>query len=210
MFLNSSGEQSGPNSPTKPDNNTAMDLAPLPVEQKDDLKENTHASQVDERPPSRRTRAALGQSIDNSQDPVPPVTVETPGKSREAPATQTPRSRSASKRRRKKSTSRSPKKKSQNEQTADEASAMLVPPEHNLDSSSEEMETQIASQLEQDLEYAVDLGGQINLVEDIQPMEQSSTQPSKKRKREEDSEAQSNNVKDRRRSTTNNLRRLPL
>ncbi|KAJ5376746.1 hypothetical protein N7509_013632 [Penicillium cosmopolitanum] len=203
MLLNSSGEQSGPNSPAKPDNDTAMDSASLLLDQKDDSKENDDASQVDERPPSRRTRAALGQSIDNSQNPVPEVTVETPGKSKEVPATQTPRSKSASKKKRKKSASRSPKKNSQNQQTADEASTTLVPPEHNLDSSSEEMETQIASQLEQDLESAVDLGGQINLVEDIQTgEEQLAPQASRKRKREEDSSGtQSHNAKERRRST---------
>ncbi|KAJ5980369.1 hypothetical protein N7481_007667 [Penicillium waksmanii] len=179
MLLNSSGEQSGPNSPVKPDNDITMESAPLSLDQKDDSKENDDASQVDERPPSRRTRAALGQSIDNSQNPVPPVIVETPGKSREAPATQTPRSKSASKKKRKKSASRSPRKNSQTEQTAGEASTTLVPAENNLDSSSEEMETQIASQLEQDLESAVDLGGQINLVGDIQTSEeQSATQAS--------------------------------
>lgn len=203
MLLNSSGEQSGPNSPVKPENDNVMDLAPPLINQKDESKENNDASHTDERPPSRRTRAALGQSIDNSQHPIPPVTVETPGKSKEAPASLTPRSKSASKKR-KKSASRSPKKNSQNAQTADEASTNLVPPEHNLESSSEEMETQIASQLEQDLESAVDLGGQIHLVDDIQPSdEQSGTQASKKRKRgeEDSSESQSTNAKERRRST---------
>lgn len=207
MLKNAAAERSASSSPVKADNDTETEMPVVPLQPpgQDDLKENNDAPQLDERPPSRRTRAALGQSIENSQNPIPPVTLETPGKSKEAPVTQTPKSKSASKRKKKKNQAKSPGKNSQlSEQAADEASTTLVLPEHNLDSSSEEMETQIASQLEQDLVSAVDLGGQLNMIDHAQAAEkESQTQASKKRKREEEhsNEARKSNAKERRRST---------
>ena len=205
MSQTSGEQQNVSNSPAKSDADTAMTSAPPQPEIQDESKENGDVPQIDERPPSRRTRSALGQSFENSQFTVPPVTVETPGKSKEAAATQTPQSKSASKRKRNRSTARSAKVNSQRkEQTTTETLTALLPPEQNMDSSSEEMETQIASQLEQDLESAVDLGGHIDIAGSIQSAEeQPNKQSSKKRKREEEGsqETRTANAKERRRST---------
>lgn len=201
LLQTSAGEQSASNSPSKADREIMAALETPHPDDQDDPKENNDAPQVDERPPSRRTRSAFGQCVDNSQSAVPPVTVETPGKTTETPASETLRSKSASKKKKRKSASRSA---NDNTQEIEQAQGTLVPPEHNVDSSSEDMETQIASQLEQDLESAVDLGGQVNHTEDTQTAEQQlPTHASKKRKREEEDsrECSSSKAKERRRST---------
>ncbi|KAJ5090793.1 hypothetical protein N7532_009477 [Penicillium argentinense] len=219
LLRNSSGEQSASNSPKKPVHDSTTVPEPSPPSQADqpeDSKENNGAPQADERPPSRRTRSALGQSMDNKQSSAPPTpaAVETPVKPTDDQVPQSNRSKTASKRRKRKNAARAANSQSQQsesqqsesqqpDQSAD-VSATLALPEYNLDSSSEDMETQIASQLEQDLESAVDLGDRAPTADKAQAVaEQATVQSSKKRKREEDDsrETRAKNAQERRRSS---------
>lgn len=127
----------------------------------EEVKKKALTAQVDERPPSRHTRSALIQSTASDQniDPVPAQAAarDTPVKAAENPsAPQSAKPKSSSKKRKKKVASKA----------ADRASQQLSPApstpvthEYFVESSSEDLESQIASQLEQDLELAVDMIG---------------------------------------------------
>lgn len=198
MHRRSVEAQSFSNSPAKTDPvaGSATDLSQ--VDDQADPEENNDAPQVDERPPSRRLRSALSQSTDNEQNlasmpsfGITPKPTDTPS------AEQSTRSKSGSKRRKRKSFSKTATGDGQ--QATPQAEALPAPPAPDdlVDSSSEDVETQIASQLEQDLELAMDVV--------VNVREESAQQPaspvsSKKRKREEE-DARPTASKERRRST---------
>ncbi|CAI7634269.1 unnamed protein product [Penicillium viridicatum] len=139
--------------------------------------------------PSRRLRSALGKDSDTVElSPVPPVdTDKTP--------VQQPTRRS------KPSSSSKKKRKQTQSKPADDQpqQAMDMPPDTLLDSfmdSSEETESQIASQLGQDLELAVDMDDGDNLERGKLPDE-----PSMKKRKRDQEDSPSSVRTDRRRST---------
>lgn len=165
----------------------------------EEAKKKVSTPQVDERPPSRRTRSALIQSTASDQNadavPAPTTTSNTPAKPTDkSPAPQSAKSKSSAKKRKRKGSSKPADGASQQ---ASQAPSTPVALEYFVDSSSEELESQIASQLEQDLELAADMfsKGQSRSA----PGAEAPELATKKRKREEN-HVQSNS-QDRRRST---------
>lgn len=161
----------------------------------DEAKKTALTPQVDERPPSRRTRSALTQSTENDPnvDAVPALTSQSDTLAKTTDKLSAPhsaKSKSSSKKRKRKGSSKSAT-------GAPQVPSTPVAVEYFLDSSSEDVESQIASQLEQDLELAVDMIGNGHL--QAAPVAEPSQPPTKKRKREEDN-VQSTS-QDRRRST---------
>ena len=127
----------------------------------EEVKTKALAAQVDERPPSRRTRSAPIQSTASDQNidpvPAPAAAPDTPVKTAEKPsAPQSAKLKSSSKKGKKKSASKAADRASQQ---LSQAPSTPVTHEYFVDSSSEDLESQIASQLEQDLELAVDMIG---------------------------------------------------
>ncbi|OOQ89164.1 hypothetical protein PEBR_10882 [Penicillium brasilianum] len=166
----------------------------------EEARKKASVPQADERPPSRRTRSALIQSTANDQNadaaPAPPMSTSEiiPKTSEKLSTPQSAKSKSSSKKRKRKGGSKAAD--GINEQTA-QVPSTPVALQYFVDSSSEDLESQIASQLEQDLELAVDMvgkgqSGSALAIEDPEPA-------TKKRKREEDN-VQSTS-RDRRRST---------
>lgn len=188
---------SASNSPTKPGPAAESKSDPSRESTHGDHKENNDVPQGDERPPSRRLRSALSRSTDNDQNLVPAPSFGTTTKPSEtAPVEQNSKSKPGSKRKKRKSSSKATNADGQQPVRQTESQIATPAPEDFVDSSSEDVETQIASQLEQDLEFAVDIGN--NTYE--QPVQQAnSSASSKKRKREED--ALTSTSKERRRST---------
>ncbi|KAJ5579814.1 uncharacterized protein N7459_005799 [Penicillium hispanicum] len=163
---------------------------------RDDATENKTPAQLDERPPSRRTRSALSQSTDNDQNVAPPPTFKMSNKTSEDASSQDSKSISASKKKKKRGSKPLGIETPQPVEQVAESAA--VGASEYIDSSSDDLETQIASQLEQDLESAADMSGQTN---DAQLIDESrSSQASKKRKRVED-EVRPPSAKETRRST---------
>lgn len=158
--------------------------------------ENTSPSRRNDRHPDGRFRSALGQNTDNDQNTTPRAAPGTPKKESNGPPVPNSRSKSASKRRRRRELSNSAAKASQQALAQSQLPPAQAPPESVLDSSSEDLETQIASQLEQDLEFAVDFG---DGSQDKQAADAIPVPTSRKRKREE--EGRSATAKDKRRST---------
>ncbi|KAJ5615949.1 hypothetical protein N7537_001063 [Penicillium hordei] len=139
--------------------------------------------------PSRRLRSALGKDSDIAElSPVPPVDTD------KTPVQQ------PSRRSKPNSSSKKKRRQTQSKPADDQPQqAMDMPPDILLDSfmdSSEETETQIASQLGQDLELAVDIDDRDDLERANLPDEPST----KKRKRDQE-ESPSSVRTDRRRST---------
>lgn len=166
----------------------------------EEARKQASVPQADERPPSRRTRSALTQSTANDQNadaaPAPPMSTSEiiPKTSEKLSTPQSAKSKSSSKKRKRKGGSKAAD--GIHEQTA-QVPSTPVALQYFVDSSSEDLESQIASQLEQDLELAVDMvgkgqSGSALAIEDPEPA-------TKKRKREEDN-VQSTS-RDRRRST---------
>lgn len=125
----------------------------------EEAKKKALAAQVDERPPSRRTRSALTQGTANDQNtdtvPAPTTASNTPVQTMDKPsAPQSTKPKSSSKKRKKKGT---PKPADGASQQPAQTPSTPVAQEYFVDSSSEDLESQIASQLEQDLELAVDM-----------------------------------------------------
>lgn len=165
----------------------------------EEAKKKASTPQVDERPPSRRTRSALTQSTANDQNadavPASTTTSNTPAKSTDKiPAPQSAKSKSSSKKRKRNGSLKPAEGASQ--QTV-QAPSTPVALEYFVDSSSEELESQIASQLEQDLELAADMVNKDH--SQSAPVAEAPEPATKKRKREEDN-LQSTS-QDRRRST---------
>lgn len=197
MHLRSLEAQSASNSPAKPEQ-AAENKADLPrADSQADPKKNNDVPKGDDRPPSRRLRSALGQSTDNDQNLAQPPSFGTPEKSSNTtPAEQNSKSKSGSRRKKRKSSSKP--LNDDDQRSASQSKSQPAPPAADdfADSSSEDVETQIASQLEQDLEFAMDMGGSTQ----EQPVQQShSAVSSKKRKREDDTRP--SRSKERRRST---------
>ncbi|KAJ5173012.1 hypothetical protein N7492_005605 [Penicillium capsulatum] len=153
-------------------------------------------SRRNDRHPNGRFRSALTQSTDNDQN-TPPAAPGTPEKQPGSQSIPNSRSKSASKRRRRRQAANSAAESSQQPPEQSQLPSVLTVAEPAVDSSSEELETQIASQLEQDLELAVDFGdaSQDKQMGDATPMP-----VSRKRKREEE-DTHSTNAKEKRRST---------
>ncbi|KAJ6104577.1 hypothetical protein N7523_010897 [Penicillium sp. IBT 18751x] len=175
----------------------------------EDPKENKAGDQSDERPPSRRTRSALGHGAFNDQNPTCIAPIDTPAKDTESSPMQNSKSKSASKKkRRKRNSSKLSSEESQqlgqvdiNDPPISTPEPLLEPapaPDYSIDSSSEDVETQIASQLEQDLELAVDLRENID---EVQREEQPRSPVSTKKRKRDDNESRTPTAKERRRST---------
>lgn len=170
--------------------------------------------QADERPPSRRTRSALSQSMDNVQNIDRVETAETPSKadgSLSAPNSKSkPRSASRDKKKKRK------RQTDENQQPVNHATPST--PSQNpdvVDSSSDDLEEQIASQLEQDLELAVDFGSfnKDSSLQQASNIESVKEAPSgKKRKRTEDAQSTARNSRRRstRLSTANDINEDPV
>ncbi|KAJ5675477.1 hypothetical protein N7462_008374 [Penicillium macrosclerotiorum] len=161
--------------------------------------ENTNtASQAHERPSSRRLRSGLGQTSEHDAGYAPTPSASTPSQPTESfSASRNTRSKSGSKKKNRKSTSKPENDAGEQAAKPFDAPSTSVTLECDLDSSTEELETQIASQLEQDLELAVDMG--VKTDENPSTHKKADRSKSKKRKREEDHTQTS--VKERRRST---------
>ncbi|CAI7626524.1 unnamed protein product [Penicillium crustosum] len=139
--------------------------------------------------PSRRLRSALGKDSDTAEpSPVPPVDAD------KTPVQQPTRRSKPS------SSSKKKRKQTQSKPVDDQPQqAMDMPPDTLLDSfmdSSEETESQIASQLGQDLELAVDMEDRDNLEQAELPSE-----PSMKKRKRDQEDSPSSVRTDRRRST---------
>ncbi|KAJ5225313.1 hypothetical protein N7468_006538 [Penicillium chermesinum] len=180
-----------------------------PQAETQDASDSSMSYQVDERPPSRRTRLALSQSIDNVQNTDHSEAAGTPIKPTEA----LPASSSKSKSR---SASRNKKRKAKRQTDENHYPGSLpVTPTHAselVESSSDDLEEQIASQLVQDLELAVDQTshGQspdMTSHEPTQPQPSKKASSGKKRKRDEDSQSSSHNStrRSKRLSTVNDV-----
>lgn len=180
--------------------------APEPAQsnEPEDPKENNAADQSDERPPSRRTRSALGQGALNDQSSGPVASIETPAKHTGSPSVQGTKSKSASKKGKKRRNSTKPT--NEESEQAEQADANLTPApapapapasDYSMDSSGEDVETQIASQLEQDLELAVDLRENFDELQ----REERPRSPMSTKKRKRDNESRTPTAKDRRRSS---------
>ncbi|KAJ5108025.1 hypothetical protein N7456_004700 [Penicillium angulare] len=185
-----SEEQSAPSSPVI---SAVMDtLEPSHVDVPEEPKENEVALQVDERPPSRRTRSALSQSTENDQNSVTPASLGTPVKPAIASSVQNSATKSASRKKRPRTPSKLDDIENQQKQaqsTGAEETESLPPINDYADSSSDDL--QIASQLSQDLGLAVDQSSpslerksiERQLTEEPSPHKVTNT---KKRKRSED------------------------
>ncbi|KAJ5145183.1 hypothetical protein N7448_002575 [Penicillium atrosanguineum] len=205
MLRRAAEQQNDMNSPapSNPDKQYAAEPAQDNVPE--DPKENNAAVQSDERPPSRRTRSALGHGAFNDQNTSSIAPIETPAKDTDSPSVQDNKSKSASKKKRRRRNSAKPTNE-ENQQTEQvDTNDLLIPapapataPDYSIDSSSEDVETQIASQLEQDLELAVDLRENID---EIQREEQPRSPVSTKKRKRDDHESRTPTAKDRRRST---------
>lgn len=196
MRRRSAEAQSLSNSPAKLDPVAESTLEPFKPDSQAGSK-NNDAAQVDERPPSRRLRSALSQSTDNDQNLAPTPSLGAPAKDIDtAPVAQSTRLRSGSKRRK---SSKSANEDGQHPVPHGELLSTPPAPDDTLDSSSEDVETQIASQLEQDMELAMDMGVGGNAPEQAS-QEPTSPATSKKRKRQED-DVRPTTSKERRRST---------
>ncbi|KAJ5935313.1 hypothetical protein N7466_004860 [Penicillium verhagenii] len=152
----------------------------------DELKENTLPSQ-DERRPSRRTRSALSQSTENNQNSAPASAFGTPSKPIEPPSARSSRSKSASQMRARNAIPKAVHDVEQHQyQPAAQPDAL---PTHTaidyVDSSGDDLDVQIASQLSQDLGLAVDQSSQHEEQSAEVPTSVPS-QSSKKRKRSTD------------------------
>ncbi|KAI2792387.1 hypothetical protein POX_b02424 [Penicillium oxalicum] len=159
-------------------------------------KKTESSSHMNERPPSRRTRSSqtLDGPINSHSDTVTAPTIasgSTMGAGNQAASNQERSKSSSKKRKRKESVKPAPP---ENQRLSQEPQTPLVQKYH-ADSSSEDMESQIASQLEQDMELANDMATDVSAL-GTQTLK---ALTSKKRKREDDGEK--TGVADRRRST---------
>ncbi|KAJ5949075.1 hypothetical protein N7454_000659 [Penicillium verhagenii] len=152
----------------------------------DEPKENTLPSQ-DERRPSRRTRSALSQSTETNQNSASAPAIGTPSKPIEPPSARSSRSKSASQMRARDAIPKAVHNLEQQQyQLAAQIDALAT---HTVidyvDSSGDDLDVQIASQLSQDLGLAVDQSSQH---EEQSPEFLTSvpSQSSKKRKRSTD------------------------
>lgn len=168
------------------------------VDLTEDPKENKGTAQVDERPPSRRLRSALSQSTDNDQNPAPTAAPGTPAKAADSPSVQNTKSKSGSKKKKRKGSSRSASDESQQPVGQVDAPSTPTVPDYFVDSSSEDVETQIASQLEQDLELALDMGGK---EPDEQSLEHRPSSVSTRKRKRDEGDSRPSTASERRRST---------
>jgi hypothetical protein len=210
MHRRATEKQNEMNSPAPLSPSKQHALEPARSNEPEDPKENNAAEPSDERPPSRRTRSALGQGALNDQSSGPVASIETPAKNTASPSVQDTKSKSGSKKRKKRRNST----KLTNEQSeqVEQADAIETPApapapasDWSMDSSGEDVETQIASQLEQDLELAVDLRENFDELQ----REERPRSPVSTKKRKRDNESHTPTAKERRRSsrlsTTNDL-----
>ncbi|KAJ5384772.1 hypothetical protein N7517_002683 [Penicillium concentricum] len=188
-LVGTSGKQSTVNSPAT--SHLATESIDTPMGDVHDYdNKNTNATpRASEITPSRRLRSALGKDSDTAE-PSPELLVD----SDKTPVQQSdPRSNPSS-------SSKKKRKQSQSKLADDQPQqAMAVPPDSLPDTfmdSSEETDTQIASQLGQDLELAVDMDDRAQTERANLPNEPST----RKRKREQE-EPTSSARTDRRRST---------
>ncbi|KAJ5631399.1 uncharacterized protein N7484_011499 [Penicillium longicatenatum] len=178
-----SADQSAVSSPAV----SAMEVRQDTIDVPEQPKENTSVSQVDERPPSRRTRSALSQSTENDQNWTPVPAFGTPAKPIEAPTGQSSKAKSASRKKSseviEKTVDGEDSSKDQFEELPDALPTQVV---NEYIDSGDDLDVQIASQLSQDLGLAVDQGGQ-HEARSAEPTTSAAPQSSKKRKRTEDS-----------------------
>ncbi|KAJ6055393.1 hypothetical protein N7444_004491 [Penicillium canescens] len=188
-----SGKQSTVNSPatsrlaTENSNDTSM------VGSHDQDKENTDATpRPNATTPSRRLRSGLSKASPTSQDPSHAAPLDPHETPVQKPSRKS-KSNSSSKKKKKQGSPQPAAEK--NQETTD------PPPDPNLPDafmdSSEEVDTQIASQLEQDLEFAVDMDGKPQSKRSDTSSQQSAA---RKRKRVEE-EPPASKRNERRRST---------
>lgn len=189
--------QSASNSPAQPDPAAESKAdSPQPDASADPNEKNDVHKGVDS-PPSRHLRSVLSQASDNDQNLVQAPSIGTPEKlPNSEPAEQNSKSKSGSKRKKRKTSSKTTNEDGRQAAARNESESAPPVAHDPVDSSSEDVETQIASQLEQDLEFAMDMRGNMQ-----EPPEQQVKSPvaSRKRKREED--ARPSTSKERRRST---------
>ncbi|KAJ5532465.1 hypothetical protein N7494_009017 [Penicillium frequentans] len=145
-------------------------------------KENTSVSQVDERPPSRRTRSALSQSTNYDQNWTPAPTFGTPAKPIGSTTGQSSKPKSASRQKPRKAAPKTVDGEDGQQKQSEELPDTLPTPvvTDHIDSG-DDLDVQIASQLSQDLGLAVDQGSQHE-----ERLASAASQSSKKRKRSED------------------------
>lgn len=149
-------------------------------------KENTSASQVDDRPPSRRTRSALSQSTENDQNWTSAPAIGTPTKPIEASAGLSSKPKSASRKKPRKAVAKKVDgDDSQQDQSEELPDALPIPVVTDHIDSGDDLDVQIASQLSQDLGLALDQGSQ-HEARSAEPTASAASQSSKKRKRSEE------------------------
>ncbi|KAF7714429.1 Uncharacterized protein PECH_001371 [Penicillium ucsense] len=154
------------------------------------------AISIDARPPSRRTRssqASITAAVDQSEAVLAPsATSDSPvGLNDQGAAPKSEQSKSSSNKRKRNGSIKSAEQ--EQVQPAQVASTPVVPDEH-ADSASEDLESQVASQIEQDMELVVDM------LMSVSPSESEVGKSATKKRKREDEHAKAT-VPDRRRST---------
>ncbi|KAJ5480718.1 hypothetical protein N7539_006612 [Penicillium diatomitis] len=154
------------------------------------------ANSIDARPPSRRTRssqASITAAVDQSEAVLAPsATSASPaGLEDQGGAPKSEQSKSSSNKRKRNGSMKSAEQ--EQVQPVQVASTPVVPDEH-ADSSSEDLESQVASQIEQDMELVVDM------LMSVSPSESEVGKSATKKRKREDEHAKAT-VPDRRRST---------
>ncbi|KAJ5810195.1 uncharacterized protein N7503_002413 [Penicillium pulvis] len=173
-----SAEQSAVSSPAISIVEVTQDNTDVPEQPK----ENTSVSQVDERPPSRRTRSALSQSTNNDQNWTPTPAFGTPAKPIESTTGQSSKPKSASRQKSRKAVTKTvDDEDSQQKQSEELLDTLPTPVVTDHIDSGDDLDVQIASQLSQDLGLAVDQGSHHE-----ERLASAASQSCKKRKRSED------------------------
>ena len=193
-LIGNSGKQSTVNSPATSrlatEDNTVTAMGG--VHDQDQDKENTDFTPRENgTTPGRHLRSALGKDLETALEPSPGTSFDSPGKT-PVQKSRVSKPNSSSRKKRKQS---SPKPAQEPTQKA-----IDMPPDTHPESvmdSSEETETQIASQLEQDLELAVDMDDRAQ-AKRIKHADEPSI---RKRKRDEEEVCLSSAGHERRRST---------
>lgn len=196
-----SEEQSARSSPALPLAEDAQNISNANVPE--EPKENEAAVHMDERPPSRRTRSALSQSTDNDQNSAPATSIGAPVKPTEIHSAQSSASNPASRKRKPRTPSKPSDSDNQQKQAqpTEEGETQPLPLVADYaESSGDDLDVQIASQLSQDLGLAVDQGGPSPEKQSTEAPTPSQATNTKKRKRSED-DIPPTSAKERRRST---------
>lgn len=177
-----------------------------PRPESQDESDNSLSHSLDGNPPSRRTRSALSQSIDNVENVNHDEATKTPvngSGEQEAPSSK-PKFKSSSRKQRRQSRNQA----DENQQPAENVAETISHAADLMDSSSDDLEQQINSQLEQDLELVLGSHKQDTLSKKAPQFKSSEGIPNeKKRKRHDDSQPTKRNSRRRstRLSTTNDI-----